>query len=167
MTHAGGYDARALGNYLLDAAKSQRLELTHLQLQKIIFFAHCIFLRRHDAPLVLNRFEAWEHGPVVPELYHALKKHGDRSISGFIERFDLETGSSVRVIAAFPRCVEEHLAEVLAFYGRLSTWELLKLAHAPGGAWDRTIRASKASANFAMVIENSIILESWALAESH
>jgi uncharacterized phage-associated protein len=151
------FDARAIANYFLEFAMSNGIFLTNLQLQKIVFFAHGTYLARYGAPLVVNRFEAWEHGPVVPELYHSLKQHGDRPIKSLVSRYDLESGKNVVVTASIPIRVREHLAEILLFYGRMDPWELVRLSHLPNGPWDRTLKRSMTSANFSLVIDPQTI----------
>jgi uncharacterized phage-associated protein len=156
-TANSGFDARGIANFLLDLARVRHIGLTNLQLQKIVFFAHGAFLRRFRRPLVLNRFEAWEHGPVVPELYHCLKQYGDRRITGAASRFDFETRTDVRVECNLCAEVRQHLADMLLFYGRMDPWELVKLSHVEGGPWDTTIKNSFDRSNFSMVIDSRVI----------
>jgi uncharacterized phage-associated protein len=152
-----GFDARGIANFLLDLARNRRIRLTNLQLQKIVFFAHGAFLQRFRKPLVLNRFEAWEHGPVVPELYHCLKHYGDREITGSASRFDLETRALIRVQCELPPEVCRHLDDMLLFYGRMDPWELVKLSHVEGGPWDTTMKNSVHRSNFSMIIDSRVI----------
>jgi uncharacterized phage-associated protein len=152
-----GFDARGIANCLLDLARDKHIKLTNLRLQKIVFFAHGAFLQRFRKPLILNRFEAWDHGPVVPELYHCLKQFGDREITGSASRFDLETRTFIRVECDFPPEVSKHLNDVLLFYGRMDPWELVKLSHVEGGPWDTTIKNSAHRSNFSMIIDTQVI----------
>lgn len=154
-----GFDARAVANCMLQFAVAERIALTNLQLQKIIFFTHGAYMVRFGAPLIMNRFEAWEHGPVVPELYHALKKHGDQAIKSAVTRYDLEAGIDFVVTADFAEPVRDHLAEMVLFYGRMSPWELVRLSHVPGGPWAKTLERSKNTANFSLVIDPQLIRE--------
>lgn len=50
--------------------------MTHKKLQKLCYYAQSWFLANHDEPLVMNRFEAWIHGPVCPDLYTQYKDYG-------------------------------------------------------------------------------------------
>ena len=154
-----GYDGRAIANWILKSATAQNMSLSNLQLQKILFFAHGSYLVRFRSPLVMNRFEAWEHGPVIPELYHALKQHGDRPIRSPVTRYDLESGMDVVVTADFTNPVCKHLTEMLLFYGRMDPWILVKLSHVPGGPWAKTLERSKDTANFSLVIDPQLIEE--------
>ncbi|MCH9780371.1 MAG: SocA family protein [Alphaproteobacteria bacterium] len=51
-------------------------KVTNLRLQKMLYLGHMWYWGRHDAPLVEDNFEAWDYGPVLPELYHKLKIYG-------------------------------------------------------------------------------------------
>ncbi|MCY4150818.1 MAG: DUF4065 domain-containing protein [Aestuariivita sp.] len=50
--------------------------LTHLQMQKLLYMSHMYYLGENNEPLVNGRFEAWDYGPVCPDLYHHLKIYG-------------------------------------------------------------------------------------------
>lgn len=50
--------------------------LSNLELQKISYIAEMMKLGRSGEPLIKEDFEAWANGPVVPQLYHAVKAYG-------------------------------------------------------------------------------------------
>lgn len=50
--------------------------MTHKKLQKLCYFAQAWFLANYGVPLVPNRFEAWVHGPVSPDLYSKYRGWG-------------------------------------------------------------------------------------------
>lgn len=50
--------------------------LTHLQMQKLLYMSHMYYMGKNNEPLVDARFEAWDYGPVCPDLYHRLKIYG-------------------------------------------------------------------------------------------
>lgn len=65
----------------LSAAKTicelKNWDVTNLALQKILYLAHMYHLGCHSgAPLIFEDFEAWNYGPVVPELYRRMKPFG-------------------------------------------------------------------------------------------
>ena len=56
--------------------------LTNLAMQKLLYIAHMLYMGDQGGdPLVSGNFEAWEFGPVHPELYHAVKKFGAEPIT--------------------------------------------------------------------------------------
>jgi len=57
-------------------AERSQWKLSNLALQKLCYIAHMVCLGRHEKPLVAGHFEAWAWGPVHPELYHKVSRHG-------------------------------------------------------------------------------------------
>lgn len=53
--------------------------VTNLEVNKILYFAHMMRLGRTEGsePLLFERFQAWDYGPVVPRIYHRLKAFGN------------------------------------------------------------------------------------------
>lgn len=49
--------------------------MSHLKLQKLLYYCDAYHLAYFDAPVVHETFEAWVHGPVCVEVYHELKGH--------------------------------------------------------------------------------------------
>ena len=54
--------------------------LTHLQIHKMLYLCHMFFLGDKEEPLIQGDFEAWNYGPVHPQLYHRLKRYDDKQI---------------------------------------------------------------------------------------
>lgn len=50
--------------------------MTHKKLQKLCYYAQAWYLANYGEPLVPNRFEAWVHGPVAPDLYFVYRDWG-------------------------------------------------------------------------------------------
>ena len=51
-------------------------KITHLKLQKLLYYAQGISLAIHDKPLFRENIVAWPHGPVVKEVYDIFCKYG-------------------------------------------------------------------------------------------
>jgi len=50
--------------------------VTHLQVQKLLYFAQAWHLMMHGRPLFDEDMQAWPHGPVVPSVWHEFKQYG-------------------------------------------------------------------------------------------
>jgi uncharacterized phage-associated protein len=50
---------------------SQAGPMTHMKLQKLIYYSQAWSLVWDEAPLFPERIEAWANGPVCPDLYYA------------------------------------------------------------------------------------------------
>ncbi|MDE5588224.1 MAG: DUF4065 domain-containing protein [Acetatifactor sp.] len=59
--------------------------MTHKKLQKLCYFAQAWYLANYGKALVPNRFEAWVHGPVCPDLYSKYRSWGWETIPNELE----------------------------------------------------------------------------------
>ena len=50
--------------------------ITHLKLQKLVYYAQAWSLVLRNTPLFDDDFQAWTHGPVIPNLYDQFKSYG-------------------------------------------------------------------------------------------
>ncbi|MBC9786239.1 DUF4065 domain-containing protein [Heliobacterium chlorum] len=50
--------------------------ITHLKLQKLVYYAQAWHLALYNEKLIDAKFEAWVHGPVCPELYREYCHYG-------------------------------------------------------------------------------------------
>lgn len=69
------YSVLAIANAFIDAAKKhcKNKKLTHVHLHKLVLISQGFALALLDRPMYRNQTEAWRHGPIIPDLYHALK----------------------------------------------------------------------------------------------
>lgn len=131
------YAPRHVANALLWKAKKEGASLTHLKLQKLIFFLHAWGLALKGKPVVDENFEAWPYGPVLSSLYHELKNFGSKPISNYLVEIDPSNGKQV---AKVPKQDELDfwglVDQVWDRYGKMSAAQLSTLSHEPGGPWE-------------------------------
>ncbi|MFC7400244.1 Panacea domain-containing protein [Chelatococcus sp. GCM10030263] len=131
----GGYDGRAIANFILDFCDRNGRAVTNLSLQKIVYFCHVWSLIELGRPLVRHKFEAWEYGPVLPYLYREFRKFDRLAIAGRATQINPRNGQSEVVQYAFDTQTETLLNQIVAFYSRLRASDLVELSHAEGGPW--------------------------------
>jgi uncharacterized phage-associated protein len=156
------FDPRAVTNALLDAAEAQRLFLTNLSLNKILYFAHAEFLVTHKYPLVNLTFEAWEFGPVMPIIYRQFKKYGPRPIHARAFTICPKTGADVEFEYHHLRIDQQFVFDVISRYGSLSATKLVAISHEPGGPWHQVWHGSSET-DFGMTIPNELIARNYLL----
>lgn len=105
--------------------------VTNLRLQKLLYFAQGWHLARFGIPLFDSPIEAWQFGPVVPEIYHQYKDRGSMGIRC----------NDVFSPDVFAESEYELLLDVAREYDDLSTNALVDLSHAPNAPWSRTERS--------------------------
>lgn len=119
--------AIAVANYLLYIMGEAFDDLTNMKLNKLLYFAQGHYLKKYEKPLFDDAIEAWDHGPVVPEVYSAYKEYGDRPVQGY-------DGNQVAKIT--PE-VEDILFGVARKYGRYTASALRNMTHVVGSPWDQ------------------------------
>lgn len=93
--------------------------ITNLKLQKLVYYAQAWFLANYKKPLLDKDFQAWVHGPVIPDLYHKYKKFGSEPI---IEKISLE---EVKI----DKPIKNFLFEVAKVYMPRGAYELEAMTH--------------------------------------
>lgn len=68
------YTANDIANWFLVTIDREAGEtLSHLKLQKLVYYAQVWSLALFDKPLFDEDFEAWTYGPALPSLYQRFK----------------------------------------------------------------------------------------------
>ena len=102
--------------------------LSNLELQKILYLAHMFYLGRNNGePLVSGHFEAWDYGPVHPDLYHRVKVFGSDPVENIFHDVDEPENSPEQKI----------LDEAFATLGNAGPGRLVNATHRVNGAWDK------------------------------
>ena len=135
MSASGGYDGRAIANFVLDYCDRRGRSVTNLALQKIVYFCHVWSLIELGRPLVRHKFEAWEFGPVLPYLYREFKDHDRSPITERATQLDPTDGKQRVVAYDFDSQTDSLLHRIAGFYSQLRVGDLVELSHAPGGPW--------------------------------
>lgn len=76
------YSAIDIARYIIWYCKSHGYTISNLKLQKILYFVQAEFLVSAGAPCFYEDIEAWDFGPVIPEVYHEFKIYGSSGIPG-------------------------------------------------------------------------------------
>ena len=112
------YKATDIANWFLchidrDAGDS----ITHLKLQKLLYYAQAWSMVLSGKSLFEDDFEAWSHGPVLPGIYNKFKPFG------------FEALPSCDCVNNIEEDVENILDEVQRVYGEKSARYLEELTH--------------------------------------
>lgn len=149
------YDTEAVANYFLDKARRARQDLLPMKLQKLVFFAHGWYLAFHGKPLIRDRIEAWEFGPVIPTVFHLFKRFGMKPVPQHVRvaRWWEYMPWSAQISAARlpPRSEHEEVHKLLdqiwEEYGQYSADQLAGIANREGAPWWVIINKWRADGN--------------------
>lgn len=73
-------DINKIADYFIWFSNEHGDPLTHLQLQKLCYFAEAFYLAYNDEPLTGEPFMAYIHGPVSKKLWDRLEKYETRDL---------------------------------------------------------------------------------------
>lgn len=74
------YSATDVARYIILRCNQRGKTISNLKLQKILYFVQAEFLVSQGKPCFRERIEAWDFGPVIPDVYHRYKVYGSASI---------------------------------------------------------------------------------------
>jgi uncharacterized phage-associated protein len=119
----------------LDAARTlcelRDWSLSNLEIQKLLYLAHMFYLGRKGEPLIRETFEAWDYGPVVPEVYRQASGFGSGAVEGrFWRSSSIEEG--------LPEY--EILNEIAEDTKGISAGRLVAITHRANGAWAKNYK---------------------------
>jgi uncharacterized phage-associated protein len=106
-----------VANYFIWWARETGSFVSNLKLQKLVYYSQAWHLAIHDTPLFEEDFQAWVHGPVIPELYQKYKSFRWQPIT-------------VDVIPQLPPTTIEFLEGVRDEYFSCDGYELEQMTHA-------------------------------------
>ena len=95
--------------------------ISNLKLQKLLYYAQGVHLAIHDKPLFQEEIVNWEHGPVVPDVYHHYKGNGSNAIP-------VPTDDEIS-LDEFTEEEIQVLTDVSEVFGQFSAWKLRDMTH--------------------------------------
>ncbi len=110
-------DALNVAKYVIHEFHEREDLITNLKLQKLLYYIQGWYLGICKKPLFQENFEAWIHGPVIPEVYHTYKSYRWNPISEEISKIEFDSD------------IEKHIISILDIYGIETGWALERMTH--------------------------------------
>ncbi|MCL2265992.1 MAG: DUF4065 domain-containing protein [Treponema sp.] len=120
-------DVLDVANYILEISREESEDgefelISHMKLQKLVYFTQGFSLALFNRPLFSEPIEAWKHGPVCPKLYHILKVYGAAPITAVFDPEKIALNNDEKLL----------IKMVYDNYGQYSASRLRKLTHDDG-----------------------------------
>lgn len=134
------YPSSVIAEFFIEKDNSMKRDV--MKVLKLVYIAHGFYLAFTDSPLIKENVQAWQYGPVIPELYFRLKTRDLDASSVFFEDKERlkNDGYAIGLLNA-----------VYNKYGGYTGIELSNLTHEKGTPWDITVN------QYGSVIENELI----------
>ena len=122
------YRALDIACYIITYCVEHGHPISNLQLQKILYYIQLYYLKETGFPAFRDSIEAWQFGPVVPNVYYRFSGNGAMPITS---TFNTEHINAIDKNNFDPIIDEKSV---------LPPWDLVAETHHEGGAWERNYR---------------------------
>ncbi|WP_315798593.1 Panacea domain-containing protein [Bradyrhizobium sp. SZCCHNRI3043] len=104
-----------------------------MKAQKLLFYTHGWHLATTGQPAIDQPFEVWQWGPVVPVVYHELKRFGGSPITAYVKD---PVADKPYVVNDSCKPFYDALDIAWEKYIGISGMRLSAMTHEPGSPWD-------------------------------
>jgi uncharacterized phage-associated protein len=160
-------EARDVAGYIIDRFKAIDEELSNLKLQKLLYFAFRNYYKESKEvgkALFKDRFEAWDYGPVIRDIYLDYQKFGARNIEKKLphKTIQMDKKGMVKFVDIYPntdniennKVAKRVIDDVIMKYMKTDVWDLVNESH-------EDLSWKKAYVKYCKnIIDNKLIFES-------
>ena len=153
------YRAIDIAKQFVMLADSENIKISHMKLQKLVFFAQLTALKDFNGtPIHSDSTLAWDYGPVVYELYNAIRRFG----SGCIQLYD-ENGNDVfeSAVAIDDGDVSSVIRAVWNHFKNWTAFQLSALTHWKNSPWSVAYSRQRSSEISLDLIKSNGFGEPW------
>lgn len=116
------YRAMDVANYIIDTCTKSKDPVSNLRLQKLLYFVWVDFYRETNRYVFLDNMQAWQLGPVVPEVYYEYCAYGGKPINLYCETLINAEDANI-------------LQKIIEKYRLVPVSVLVERTHMPDTAW--------------------------------
>lgn len=150
-------DASLISNNILERAFRDKISVSPMKLQKIMYFVASEYAKNTGEPLFQEPFEAWKYGPVLRSIYREFKPFGGYSITKFATQDAL--GNTYRANEALDPQLRVAIDTVWTTARDRTAVELYQLTHVPGSAWSQAWASGQRQIGSSLVAEDTTYQE--------
>lgn len=109
-------------------------DVSNMKLNKLLYYIQMISIGRYNIKMFDEQIEAWQHGPVIPSVYHRYKDNYSNAI----------TPPSINPTNKLSNIQVSVIDEVIKRYGAMSAYQLRNMTHSEM-PWQNAISRGKSS----------------------
>lgn len=141
------YSALTIANYFVRKGLHEKIAVTPMKLQKLIYFSHGWYLAFFDKPLIKEDIQAWSYGPVIPAIYHIYKNYGNTTIQEEADEGE-ETLNPESI---------EFLDFIWSMYKKFTPIHLSNITHLKDSPWDIVRKGHDGDLRKGIPMKNAVI----------
>lgn len=125
------YDVLEVSRHIINYSNRMGYGVSNLKLQKLLYFVQAYFLAFTESgtPCFKEKIEAWDFGPVVPNVYYYFCGYGAMKIMNYYDE-DFSLNYEDRQI----------IDKIIIEKRDMDPWQLVEETYRAGGAWDKTYK---------------------------
>lgn len=131
-----GVDPKLIANSILRRAFAEKIAVSPMKLQKLMFFITCLYQRNTGHRLLTESFQPWRYGPVCGAVYGEFKSFGGNPITAYAKN---AIGNAYAADERSSPELEQALDTVWSHLGCLSAVMLSRITVLPGSAWSKAV----------------------------
>lgn len=119
------YSAIDVSKYIILRCNKSGKTISNLKLQKILYFLQAEFLVSQNNPCFCETIEAWDFGPVIPDVYHTYKIYGSANIPMITdnEYCPFQKEDKILADAIIDQCAQYSASALVEITHRQSPWK--------------------------------------------
>ena len=121
-------DSVAVAKHIAYLCYENGYDCNHTKIQKLLYICYGAFLAEYNVKLVDEQPQAWQYGPVFPEVFRYIAKSGQ----DYAEKMNINDEKIAKDICQIVKCFGIYPA------GKLSAW-----SHITGSPWDQVVMKDK------------------------
>lgn len=126
--------AIVLANNILRRSFEQKIPITPMKLQKLLYFIYRDYLQETGKMLFPERFEVWRYGPVISSVYHEFKQYGSKPITSY-SKDSVGDSYIVKEDNILRRIIDDNWER----FKDMSGIEMSRLTHLESSAWAKAV----------------------------
>ena len=122
---------QALANTILQRSFEERIRITPMKLQKLLYFICADYMKKNNKPLISENFEVWKYGPVLSSIYYEFQSYGAKPITQFAK----DAQGNVYIVNQENDKILSSINSIWNTYKDYTGIELSKMTHKENSAW--------------------------------
>ena len=134
------YSSTDVANNVLSRAFAEKISVSPMQLQKILYFVASEYQKTTKARLFEEPFSTWAYGPVLYSVFNEFRAFSKEKISRYARNAKNQT---LIVDESEDVALRDALDRIWNATQSMGAKELSELTHAEDSAWDKAFQADK------------------------
>lgn len=146
-----GVDPKLIANSILRRAFTEKIAVSPMKLQKLMFFITCLYQRNTRRRLLTESFQPWKYGPVCGTVYSTFESFSGNPITEYAKD---AIGNAYAADERSSLELKQAIDTVWSHLGCLPAVTLSRITVLSGSAWSKAVEDKSYFVSNASMAEN-------------